>query len=1477
MSASASPQTGVKLPSATDAGQPKVAEKSFSKPAVNIIFFKSSTVALAVPEGGRDFLRSADEGMTWEPAKLLDPLYPIKLVGMHDVDLSRAFFFTDNDIYVTTDRLESKLDKIPTPSHYNELGAQILDHHPTEKEYLVFVGGPRGCPVPSQCYTEAYITFDSGRTWLNDGKPIETWATKCLWGWDTGFTDKETDLPKDSVICASYKFKNGNIGMDQIGMIGRNDNPLQLVLITNKGKDRRVLIDQVDSLLFVAVQDNSGNLRVRVSTNGKTFTDAKFPPNMKLEKNAFTLLESNSGGVYLDVAQSQMFLREYGALFKSNSNGTFYSRILAHTNRNERGVVDFDKMKGIPGILLANEVTNVKEMMIGGIKKVQTKISFDDGAHWSLIKAPAKDSDGNTIQCTGDCSLNLYNKYSEYGYGRASPHTSRAAAGIMLAVGSVGTSLAGYNDCNTYLTKDAGLSWTEVHRDAHKWAVGDHGGLIVLVNDEKATDVLNWSSDYGVTWNPFVFSNQAVRVLTVTTEPASTSLKFIITGTRPKSTDRTIETVLISIDFSAVLPRACDKPKGGKDLVEWSPVGDGGKDRCFLGQEIGFWRKKDDAHCYIGREFEEDFGTLDPCPCTEKDFECDYNFFLDPSTGKCQLYGADPEQPTSCKAGDTYKGHSGYRKIAISKCKGGVDLTTPIDRQCSGSGGPSTGTGNVKVTSSFFRHKLADYFYFNQTRTIMMRDEAGRVWKSDDTGQTWSQPDMLKSVEVTRMLQDQHHAEVRAYFISDDPVLFYTDDAGRTIKKTDLPSRPNRLGVDALVLHAEEPSYLIFVGDSGCGSTALGSCHAETHVSTDLGHSWTKVMSYNQRCMFARDKHFTAPSKDTLFCQVFDVTSGDQRSMAIKSTKRKLVRSTNLGKSWSTVLEDTVGIALSYEYMVAATLPPNESQLHLFVSTDGEKWVKGSFENDEQIPDYGYTLLDSSSGSIFLQVFSSRRIGAEYGALYRSISNDGTKFKVSLEKVNQDAKGYTDYEKLLGVPAIAIANEVINAEKVDAGVAKKIRTKMTFDDGVSWVDLKPPATDSQGNSYNCNSDCHLNLHHFTERTDSNDLFSSASAVGFMMGVGNVGEYLTQYNDGDTYITKDGGRTWREVAKDAHLYEFGNRGGVILLANNEVATDAVRYSLDHGETFAELRLSDALGGGGGKMRVTNIITEPHGSASSFVVFGVLSGGASAGEVAAVFLDFAGVWGGNECKMDGSNPAASDFEAWNPAAASSVDGCMFGEKTEFFRRKSDRLCKAPETFEQPQRASTACACGEADFECEEGYVRDGRTSKCVAGSGHKAAAPVCVNGLLRSSTGYEKSRRTRCQGGLKLDEPPEEFCTNKLSWVTWLFVVLAAVGIPAGLSFFMVNSKRGGRIRLTVDSDGLFASEPTTVSERIGRGLRTAGVVATELLEAALATGRRWYDAARNRLLVSSGYAPVRTSLDDAIDNDASLLDLNDEEG
>ena len=69
----------------------------------------------------------------------------------------------------------------------------------------------------------------------------------------------------------------------------------------------------------------------------------------------------------------------WGNLLKSNSNGTYFGLSLKNVNRDERGLVDFEKMIGLDGIAVVNIVANTEEAAITGYKSLQTRITHNDG------------------------------------------------------------------------------------------------------------------------------------------------------------------------------------------------------------------------------------------------------------------------------------------------------------------------------------------------------------------------------------------------------------------------------------------------------------------------------------------------------------------------------------------------------------------------------------------------------------------------------------------------------------------------------------------------------------------------------------------------------------------------------------------------------------------------------------------------------------------------------------------------------------------------------------------------------------------------------------------------------------------------------------------------------------------------------------------------------------------------------------------
>src|ERR1700743_2128961 len=99
------------------------------------------------------------------------------------------------------------------------------------------------------------------------------------------------------------------------------------------------------------------------------------------------------------------------------------------------------------------------------------------------------------------------------------------------------------------------------------------------------------------------------------------------------------------------------------------------------------------------------------------------------------------------------------------------------------------------------------------------------------------------------------------------------------------------------------------------------------------------------------------------------------------------------------------------------------------------------------------------------------------------------------------------------------------------------------------------------------------LHGYTERIDKRHTYSSASAVGLMLAVGNVGSELTPIKDGDTFLTRDGGITWKEVHKGAYMWEYGDQGSIIVVVETNTPTKTILYTLDEGENWEPYTFSD----------------------------------------------------------------------------------------------------------------------------------------------------------------------------------------------------------------------------------------------------------------------------------------------------------------
>lgn len=267
-----------------------------------------------------------------------------------------------------------------------------------------------------------------------------------------------------------------------------------------------------------------------------------------------------------------------------------------------------------------------------------------------------------------------------------------------------------------------------------------------------------------------------------------------------------------------------------------------------------------------------------------------------------------------------------------------------------------------------------------------------------------------------------------------------------------------------------------------------------------------------------------------------------------------------------------VALAIVSKFAVVATksfIQGSQDDMFLFVSTDAQTWERAQFPHTtaSKLRENAYTIVESTMHSLAVDVLLYPK--SAIGTLFVSNSN-GTHFVQSLQNTNRNGQGFVDFENIYGVEGVGFANVVDNAVEVDGrNVGKIIKTLATFDDGSSWAPLRAPEKDVKGNSIGCDpshpSSCSLHLHSITSPHNVGRIFSSP-APGYVLGVGSVGERLLPYSECSTFLSVDGGVSWSMVHADSHIYEFGDKGSIIVLVNDEVVTDKVLYSTNAGRDW-----------------------------------------------------------------------------------------------------------------------------------------------------------------------------------------------------------------------------------------------------------------------------------------------------------------------
>lgn len=195
--------------------------------------------------------------------------------------------------------------------------------------------------------------------------------------------------------------------------------------------------------------------------------------------------------------------------------------------------------------------------------------------------------------------------YSHNEFMFAPPYSQESAIGVVMSVGNLGNRLEHDRGARkgTFLSRDGGLSWSEISKIPLIYEFGDHGGLLLAAPNTQSTTQVRYSWNEGKTWTKLKVSEAPIFIDNIIIEPKSTSQQFVIYGSYDNSTEEEGEEgqsaqpngevgadVMLTLDFSGLHEPRCqhvDKPGTDEsDFELWSPHDDGrhgSNTKCFLG------------------------------------------------------------------------------------------------------------------------------------------------------------------------------------------------------------------------------------------------------------------------------------------------------------------------------------------------------------------------------------------------------------------------------------------------------------------------------------------------------------------------------------------------------------------------------------------------------------------------------------------------------------------------------------------------------------------------------------------------------------------------------------------------------------------------------------------------------------------------------------------------------------------------------
>lgn len=1391
---------------------PEVHKQLSESVSSNIVYFDDSPVVLNL--NNDQLHRSENDGKEWK--KVLDNIVNVQI---DIVKKERAFAFTAGTThYITNDRGKT-WDEFKVGKRADSIYQLVNVNYKNPDHILIEF---TECSEES-CENEIYYTVDGFKS---EAKKLAENVSSCKF---TKSTESFIEGPDTRILC--LKPERGTDGwLKSVKLLSSDDFFKNTKIVTDQTKSLSsnfvTRIEIIHGFIVAVVQANGydetgSSVSLFVSKDSDLFEKAIIDGNIRSDR--LTFLPSTKHSLHISISGRADDGSNAANIYASDSDGLYFQNLLTNLDADLLGFLNLDKIETIEGVWTANILQGYDPQTL--VPLTRSKITFDDGHTWSFLKVDD--------ECPGDenCSLNILSLEERRGDGQGA---TGATPGLLLAIGDTGNAL-GNNvlDLHTYASRDGGLTWKKVLDEPTIYAFGDLGNVMVAAPYSKQdpslqTSKIYYSLDQAETWSSFELDSKSFPFL-MTTAIDGTTTKFLYGGLI--NDEETSSQVLYSFDFFRAFDRNCDNDE---DYEIWSPRRKEDGSTCYFGHTDTYKRRKPDAKCFINKVWEDLKFDESPCECEDSDFECNFGF-MENSKGECILNYRVLKQMCDDSSSQKLTLET-KRKVIGNMCT----LKTDYNIDATEFDCDYFTKQVIQTSDNSFHGFIENYSFLEQTEsseideTVLLKTSDNEIFISHDGGLEFSNFKEITDSEIYGYFLNPYFKD-DVYLISADGKIHISHNRAFLFNSVDAPSDINGFNIPVFTFCNYSRDEFIYYGEEGCDSRFSSTCKPVAYLTRDSGATWNKLESNVRGCDFVGARYIEyGVSKDLVYCLV-------EEDNGIRS----LVSSSDFYENSKVEFSDIVGFATTTHFTIVAAIEGDT--LKAYVTIDGTNFAAALFPDNFRVgKQQAYTIVDSETGAVFLHVTTNDRDGTEFGAILKSNYN-GTSFVLIEEYSNRNIYGYVDFERVEGLEGIAIINTVKNPDMAKKGSLKELQSKITFNDGSDWEYLAPPSTDSEGNKYECIgkplSECSLHLHGYTERKDYRDTFSSGSAIGLLIGVGNVGPQLTSYNDGHTFMTRDGGLTWKEIKKGVYQWEYGDRGSIIALVDDQFSTNIVYYSLDEGKSWNEYQFSED------KVKVNDIVTVPSDNSKKFLLI-TTSDSSKGSESKTITLDFERIFS-RQCQLDLNNPDADDFEYWTPQHP-YTSSCLFGHEAKYLKKVQGHECfinNAP--LGDAYKLVRNCPCTRIDFECDFNYVKasDG-TCKLVSGLQPKDPSEICKideNAIeYFEPTGYRRVAMSTCEGGQEFDKVLAKPCKGKesqfvdkhggsLSGFRLALVIVAPILIFIFALWFVYERgirrnggfQRFGEIRLGDDNDLIEETASDVVVNKIVRGGITviAAVIAT----------------------------------------------------